>query len=523
MGSLYLKQGLAPEAAETFEKALRRDRRNAAAHFYLGLARAATNDSVEASYQLGRAAMNPGYRLPATAELAAVRAKTDGPAAALAQLRPALYTEEGQVIADLAHLALLERAMVYARRAGRGLEADALAQSLRTVHQDNLLPVTETFLASHQEKLPAALAAQVRECPRLVLWAILYYIQLHLDDDARALTAGGIAAGSGDPMVHYVAASLALRKGDQQAARAHLNAAESVPTPGVFPDSIAMLTELQALAREFRDAPKVAYYIGLIQASVGRWDDAGQSWAAAVRKGLREYTVFRNVGLYNWKHAKSVTDAVRWYQRGFDPATVNYKYVCEFDAVLAEKGSHAVRRLLFEGLPESLRSNGFVAARYAAFLVDTQQHQEAIALLSNTKFAMYEGKRSTHQLFAQAHLALGEQALRRNDFDEAATHFRGAMSYPWNLGVGKAQGRWDMKAKYLLGVALHRKGDIAGATKLFSESLAESQRYGIPFVPLATIRWEADSLADDAIAKENLEYEAKIQSALAQWKQGRTR
>ena len=45
---------------------------------------------------------------------------------------------------------------------------------------------------------------------------------------------------------------------------------------------------------------------------------------------------------------------------------------------------------------------------------------------------------------------------------------------------------------------------------MLAEALAESRQYTFPFVPLKTIRWEADALLDDAAMRENRTYEAEI-------------
>jgi tetratricopeptide (TPR) repeat protein len=182
--------------------------------------------------------------------------------------------------------------------------------------------------------------------------------------------------------------------------------------------------------------------------------------------------------------------------------------------VLAAAGDHAARERVFRSLTDSLRADGFVAVRRAAWLFDTGQYHQTISQLTDRKFSLYEGKRTTHRLFADAHMILGQRALEGGQYDDAAAHFRSAMTYPWNLGVGRSRGRTDMKAQYYLGLAMAKKGDAAGSIKALSEALTEARQFAFPFVPLKSIRWETDTLLDDAMMRENETYEAEIRTFL---------
>jgi tetratricopeptide (TPR) repeat protein len=521
LGRLRLAQGLVADATDLLNKAVSRNRRNADAHYYLGLALADSGDGREAQYNLERAAADPAFRLPASAAIVAVRAKRGQLRDAFAGLREELLTAEGHLAADLAHEVLLERYLICARRFGFAEEQERAQKALASVHEDNILLATERWLAARSEQFPLSLVAETRANPRLVVWAILYYRDLGLDDDALALSTAAITAGSSDPMVAYVAAWLALKRGDSQKARSYVTAAESHATAGVFPDSTAMLAVLQGLSPRFGDAPKIDYYAGLVLASLGRWEEASRAWQTSVRKGIREFTVFRNLGLCQWKQKKNLAEAVRWYQQGFDPRQINYKYVYEFDMLLAAHGDHVAREKMFAALPESLRTDSFVAVRYAAWLFDTGRYEESIAQLTAKKFSLYEGKRTTHRLFAESHMVLGQRALEKKQYADAEAHFRAAMTYPWNLGVGRSRGRFDMKAQYFLGLTLHRKGNVEGSVTILSQALAESRQYSFPFVALKTIRWETDTLLDDAVTQENKKYEAEIQDLLATIKKER--
>ena len=124
------------------------------------------------------------------------------------------------------------------------------------------------MLAAGETRFPPALGAAARRTPRLVLWAILYYVQLGLDDDALTLSRGhrrrqrrpdGVLCGR----------ALALQQGDRQQAQTHIQAAERHSTAGVFPDSTAVLSLLQGLAPHFPEASRLDYYTGLVLASLG--------------------------------------------------------------------------------------------------------------------------------------------------------------------------------------------------------------------------------------------------------------
>ena len=175
-----------------------------------------------------------------------------------------------------------------------------------------------------------------------------------------------------------------------------------------------------------------------------------------VRKGMQEFTVFRNLGLYQWKQKKNLAEAVAGISGDAIPRGQLQVRLRIRHAVGDPRGPRGAGEAVCQPA-RTAWANGFAAARYAAWLFDTGRYEETIASLSGKKFALYEGKKTTHRLFAEAHLNLGQRALEKRQYDDAAAHFRAAMTYPWNLGVGRSRGRTDMRAEVLLGLRCGEK------------------------------------------------------------------
>ena len=100
------------------------------------------------------------------------------------------------------------------------------------------------------------------------------------------------------------------------------------------------------------------------------------------------------------------------------------------------------------------------------------EYGEMARMLDGVRVTVWEGAHEVHDLFEQAHLALGEQQLKANRPEAALAEFDRALEYPANLATGKLENAREAHIHYQRGnalAALGRKAEARVAWRLAAE------------------------------------------------------
>ncbi len=95
---------------------------------------------------------------------------------------------------------------------------------------------------------------------------------------------------------------------------------------------------------------------------------------------------------------------------------------------------------------------------HVATLVETMRFAPALEILHAVRVLPSEHSSAAHELFAQAHMLAGLDALERGAPREAAELFERATTWPEHLGQGRPYEPEERLERYLLGIALERTG-----------------------------------------------------------------
>ncbi len=457
-----LKKGNYPAAVGFLRKALYRNRRCSETSYYLGLALLKSGDFTEGCFQLRRARFSTEWRLPATVELIKHHLKRHE-LLALEEL-----FNEAEIFANEQ---LLELYAIYLRRLGK--DNSHVLKALSRIAPENLLP---------ENSRPAAPDAGK------VQFLMELYEDAGCPKDAQAV--GSFYAGDHVFLNYFTG---------------QIEKAEKISIAGNFPFSAYAAAKLAALEQEYPQFGKISYYLGVLPAASGDWEQAMKKWRRAESLGVADPALFRNMGLCEWKIHRNLPAAISYYARGF--AGITYKYAYEYDMLLDEAGETDKRTDMLNSLPPGIRRNPYIRLRMAKLAFDRQEFEEAIRILESEWFVLCEGKRMTSSIFIEANLALGQ---KQDNPAKALEYFRKALSYPWNLGVGRSVGCFDMKIKYYILQALREAGETEQWESQRAEYLRECEKFAIDFRELNTIRWESGPVSEDRLLLENQEYYQKI-------------
>jgi len=292
--------------------------------------------------------------------------------------------------------------------------------------------------------------------------------------------------GSINPMLLYHAAYAMWRMGKLAEVMALLQDAQKQSPVFVFPyrheDAVALQV---ALTLDPQDA-LAHYLLGTWLASVGRWDEAMAHWRK-VTNGTGETTLqalaWRNIGLMQRVVRNDLPAAGQAYDKAIELVSCSscplspyaWRLWLERDAVLAALGQHEKRVQLFEGAPKEVASKPQIVARWAEAYARVGNYAKTVELLSQGNFKPWEGEFALRQLWKEAQMQLGHQAMREGDFARARKHFEAAADYPQNLNVGRPHWTDDADALFWAGWCALKAGDREGAKQLLERAANENQ------------------------------------------------
>jgi tetratricopeptide (TPR) repeat protein len=296
-----------------------------------------------------------------------------------------------------------------------------------------------------------------------------------------------------NPMLIYHAAYAMWRMGKLAEAMALLQDAQKQSPVFVFPyrheDAVALQV---ALTLNPHDA-LAHYLLGTWLASAGRWDEAMAHWRKVTNgtgdegRGTRETTLqalaWRNIGLMQRIVRNDLPAAEQAYDKAIElvscaPSPLSpyaWRLWHERDSVLAALGQHEKRVQLFESAPKEVASKPQIVARWAEAYARVGNYAKTVELLSRGNFKPWEGEFALRQLWKEAQMQLGHQAMREGDFARARKHFEAAADYPQNLNVGRPHWTDDADALFWAGWCALKAGDREGAKQLLERAANENQ------------------------------------------------
>jgi tetratricopeptide (TPR) repeat protein len=259
--------------------------------------------------------------------------------------------------------------------------------------------------------------------------------------------------------------------------------AKSAPDSLNWPARLEMLPAfVAAMETDPRDG-KAAWYAGCLQFHLGRFDAGRGFWKRAAELGASPVLVYRALGMASRNLDNDLPAARRWLEKASDSdrkdAIVGRDLARVLFELMDKSATDDERREMLTEARARLRGafeEGKGRSDFVALLAKANNrlgdYAETAKLLDSVRVTVWEGSREVHDLFEQAHLALGEAKLGANDAAGALAEFNRALEYPANLATGKLENAREAHIQYLRGnalAALGRAGEAKAAWKLAAD------------------------------------------------------
>jgi tetratricopeptide (TPR) repeat protein len=452
-------------------------------YYYLGLALKAQGRQDEAYDAFYKATWNGEWKAPAYFELAQIASR-----------RGEFASARDHLERSLAHNALNPRARnlltAVARRSGA--PAPVFAAAPAAVPD----PLDVTALAERayagDNTAAAQLDATLRDHPHAGLETAVDYAAAGLSQEAAAvldrLAALAREPAAVDPLVHYYRADIAERAGDSGQAAASRAAARRVSLDYAFPFQAEAIPVLErAMSADARDA-RAPYLLGTLLFD-HQPERAAALWEKAVQIDHALSVALRNLALAHARRGTraDVEQAIALLERAVQTGRATPVHVFELDQLYESSGAPVEKRLaMIEAHRPAVVARDDATVSYAGLLTSAGRPDEALALLANRVFNIWEGgaRFSAGDAWTNAQLARGRELLAGRRRREALASFQKALDVPESLRAERREGTGGRTAevRYWIGEAQQGLGRRAAAQESWqaaaSAALPQSRRGG---------------------------------------------
>jgi tetratricopeptide (TPR) repeat protein len=265
------------------------------------------------------------------------------------------------------------------------------------------------------------------------------------------------------PLPHYYLAYLHDQLGDASASTRSLQQAAACSPDYVFPSRPETISALQfALAKNPNDA-RAHLYLGNLFAGLFRLDEAVSHWESAANIDPTLSVAHRNLAAYHLHKKKDRKTAATHFARAIEARPYDQTLSRDLARIHIQEGRKDEAITVLEAMEVRVRRRGDVANMLASTYVDTGRYNLALDLLATSTFSNWEGNTQSWRTFVRARLGRGQSLMAEQRYAEALTDFEAALTYPANLGVGRAAEPEEAEGQYHRGRALQALGREADA------------------------------------------------------------
>jgi len=321
------------------------------------------------------------------------------------------------------------------------------------------------------------LVRMLNEDRQYILDLAVYYMQAGLWSDALLVLEEAVKTWD-YAMLYYLSGLARLRMGLAGEAASWFKRGASASPEFVFPSRLEEFQALQAALQENNQDANACYFLGNFLYAHGRFEEGLQCWEKALQ-GLNSLDVLhRNLALAYWQRDNDLVKATNEFEHALELNPANYDLYLHLDDLYKAQGS-SDRRLELLGrikaLPE-LRED--VRKRKVAMLVDLDQYDEALVLMTGEQFVPLEMDQSFHDLYTRAWMLKAETHMQADQIEEAIQDYQKALLYPDNLGVGAPTTLAQAEILYRLGCAYEKLGMYRQALFTWQQAASEHHPHG---------------------------------------------
>src|SRR5262249_47998488 len=151
--------------------------------------------------------------------------------------------------------------------------------------------------------------------------------------------------------------------------------------------------------------------------------------------------------------------AIGYYENAITANNTDYRLYRDLDQLYNLTQQQEKRVTLMESAPTTVKQVQDITLARAALEGDRGNYQNALELLASRSFKPWEGGRAIRDVYVNANIGLGNEALARQKYSAAIQAYSEATKYPQNLGVGSPAHVQEERTWYLMSEVYSAQGE----------------------------------------------------------------
>ena len=271
------------------------------------------------------------------------------------------------------------------------------------------------------------------------------------------------------PLLNYMAGYYLGLAGDDEAALSHYRIAATMSPDYCFPfrtEEQAMLQDV--IARNPSDS-KAKYYLGNLLYYKEQKDAAIACWKASAEQNPAYGMPLRNLGFATDKYLGDRKSAAEYYRKAVAADPSDPKFFNELDVLEEALGTPSKDRLaLMQKNRKTIFKSDDATTRYVSLLVESGKYDEALNIMKDRHFRVWEGGATVYTHFVDAHLLNGLKFMGKKQYKKALEDFLAAGTFPKNLETNElSTGPTVAKVAFHQGLAYKALGQQDKAAEAF--------------------------------------------------------
>jgi tetratricopeptide (TPR) repeat protein len=278
------------------------------------------------------------------------------------------------------------------------------------------------------------------------------------------------------PMVYYYLGYYSKLNGGKEKELAYYEQASEMSPDYAFPFRLESIEALKAAMDARPLDGRSSYYLGNLLYE-HQPEEAIQAWERSRSLDKKFAATHRNLGWAYYYYEKDIPKAIASYELAIEHNNQDPRLFSELDRMYEAGNVDPQKRYsVLKQNHEVVAQRNYSFLREIMVQVLVGEYDQAITHLKDNYFHVREGGGEIHDVFVDAHLLRGLQAMERKDYEAALRDFENAAEYPENLSVGiPRRDRRAPQVAYFTATALDAQGNRELAKEYYEKGARQGQ------------------------------------------------
>lgn len=271
------------------------------------------------------------------------------------------------------------------------------------------------------------------------------------------------------PLLNYFAGYYTSLAGNDIKAADYYRKAAAMSPDYCFPSRVEELNMLKDVLRLNPSDGMACCYLGDLLYYYEQKDEAIEMWKRSSELAPSYGMTYRNLGFAADRYLGDKAAAAGYYRKAIAANSADPKFFTEYDVLQEALGVPSKERLTFmDKNKKTIFKSDDATSRLVYLYVENGRYDDALNILSDRHFRVWEGGQTVYTQFVDAHLLRGLNSLERHRGRKALDDFLAAGTFPRNLETNElSTGPAVVKVAYHQGLAYKALGQSEKAAEAF--------------------------------------------------------